>query len=63
MDPLYALPCLLVPGFTLDFQFYDHYTIHVHILPFHLLHLSPTLILSYYEYSLLDINCCISTCS
>ena len=28
-----------------------------------LFHQSPTLILSYYEYFLLDINCCISTCS
>ena len=26
-------------------------------------HLPPALILSYHEYSLLDINCCISTCS
>ena len=36
MDPLYVLPCLLVSGFTSDFRFYDHYTTHVHILPFHL---------------------------
>ena len=36
MYPLYALPCLLVSGLTSDFQFYDYYTIHVHILSFHL---------------------------
>ena len=41
MDPSYALSCLLVSGFTSDFQFYDHYTIPVHILLYHLCSIPP----------------------
>ena len=60
-----VLPQLHSTGFTSDFQFYDYYTIPVHILPSTciLSHLSPALIWSYYESSLLDIICCISTWS
>jgi len=32
MDLLYALLSLLLLDFTSDFQFYDYYTIHVHLL-------------------------------
>jgi len=41
MDPLYALPCLLVSDFTSNFRFYDYYTIPVHILSFHLYSIPP----------------------
>jgi len=58
-------PQFLSSGFTSDFQFYDYYIIAAYILlsPCVLFHQSPALILSYHEYSLLDITCFVSTCS
>jgi len=42
MDPLYALPCLLLSGFTLNFRFYDHYyIIAAYILPYSLYFIPP----------------------
>jgi len=61
---VFASPSLLPSGFTLDFRFYDrHYILAAYIFftTSVLFHHYLALILSYHEYSLLDIACYIST--
>jgi len=59
---LYALPSLLPSDFILDFWFMIItilYMLTSCFTTYVLFHQSPALILSYHEYSLLDITCCI----
>ena len=60
MYPLYALSRMLSSDFTSDFQFMIItilYLLTSHFTTCVLLNQSPALILSYHEYSLLDITC------
>jgi len=60
MYPLYALPSMLSSGFTSDFRFMSItilYLLTSYFTTCILFHQSPALILSYHEYSLLDIAC------
>jgi len=64
MYPLYALPSMLSSDFTSDFQFMIITILYLLTSCFttcNLFHQSPTLVLSYHKYFLLDITCYIST--
>ena len=65
MDLLYALPCLLVSVLLRisSFMIIILYPFISCLSTCILFHQSPALILSYHEFFLLDIICCISTCS